>query len=86
VFVDGRSDFYGPAVGQDYVHLMTAQKDWEDLMRRYRFDVALLPVDWPLVQLLTRHGAWVVRYHDAVAVLLERIPNLGLKPARISAE
>ena len=33
VFVDGRSDFYGPEVGNEYIHLMNGQWDWEKVMR-----------------------------------------------------
>ena len=28
VFVDGRSDFYGPEIGNDYIRLMNGQWDW----------------------------------------------------------
>jgi len=72
VFVDGRSDFYGPEVGREYLDLMNAAPDWESIMTRRRFDLALVPAEWPLAQLLMRDPRWQVRYLDRQAVLLER--------------
>jgi hypothetical protein len=78
VFVDGRSDFYGPRLGQDYLALLTASPGWDRVLERYRFDMALLPRDWPLGQLMMRDPRWQVRYVDAQAVFLERHENRGL--------
>ena len=75
VFVDGRSDFYGPAIGKDYLDLLTAAPDWGRIMERYRFDLALLPSDWPLTQLMMLDSRWQVRYMDSQAVFLERHLN-----------
>jgi hypothetical protein len=72
VFVDGRSDFYGPVIGREYLDLLSAAPNWEDIAERYRFDLALLPLDWPLAQLMMRDARWQVRYLDRQAILLER--------------
>jgi len=72
VFVDGRSDFYGPEVGREYLGLLNAAPGWESVMDRYGFDLALLPTEWPLAQLLMRDGRWSAVYLDRQAVLLER--------------
>jgi hypothetical protein len=72
VFYDGRSDFYGDAVGDDYQVLLTAGRRWPEVMARYRFSVALLPLDWPLGQILERDPGWRVVDRDAQAVLLVR--------------
>ncbi len=48
VFVDGRSDFYGERLGRDYIRLLQGAYDWHSILERYRFRVALLPVDLPL--------------------------------------
>jgi hypothetical protein len=86
VFVDGRSDFYGPAIGRDYLDLLMAAPNWNRIMERYRFDVALLPSDWPLGQLLMRDPRWQVRYIDRQAVFLERHENRGLNQNPDSTE
>jgi hypothetical protein len=72
VFFDGRSDFYGPAAGDDYRTLLGAGPTWPQVMARYGFSAALLPVDWPLGRILEREPGWRVVYRDAQAVLLER--------------
>jgi hypothetical protein len=72
VFFDGRSDFYGPEVGGDYKDIVLAARRWPELFRRYRFEVALLPLDWPLGTILERDPQWQVVYRDSLAVLLVR--------------
>ena len=72
VFYDGRSDFYGDAIGDDYQVLFTAGRRSQEVMARYGFTVALLPLDWPLGQILERDPRWRVVYRDRQAVLLAR--------------
>ncbi len=86
VFIDGRSDFYGPAIGRQYLELQNAAPNWESTVNSCRFDVALLPLEWPLAQLLMRQPAWRVRYVDRQAVLLERTGNAGLNQKPDSTE
>jgi hypothetical protein len=69
VFFDGRSDFFGPAVGADYRKLMTGERPWRELLASYGFRVALLPHDWPLSTVLDREPGWRRVYEDRVAVL-----------------
>jgi hypothetical protein len=72
VFFDGRSDFYGPSLGDDYRRLQAAKGDWRPLLDRYGFDLALLPNDWPLSTFLSREPGWREIYRDPVSVLYER--------------
>jgi hypothetical protein len=80
VFFDGRSDFYGPALGADYMSLAGAQNQCVELLDRYRFDMALLPRDWPLSAVLDGDAGWKRAYRDTVATLYVRqgIPNSQL--------
>ena len=73
VFVDGRSDFYGQQVGTDYLHLVRGNYDWREILDRYGFQVALLPVDLPVTTLLKQDTDWRVVRDDHRAVILERI-------------
>lgn len=86
VFVDGRSDFYGPALGKDYLDLLSASPGWSRIVDRYRFDLALLPSDWPLGQLMLCDPRWQVRYTDGQAVFLERHDNRRLNQNPDSTE
>ncbi len=82
VFFDGRSDFYGPAVGADYKSLLQGERRWPELFAHYRFDIALLPVDWPLASILDGAPDWERVYQDSAALLFVR-RHSGLKtPAR----
>jgi hypothetical protein len=74
VFFDGRSDFYGPAIGADYRELLDAGQDWRETLRRYGFTRALLPREWPLATILGSESGWRSVYQDEVAVLFVRGP------------
>jgi hypothetical protein len=72
VFFDGRSDFYGPAIGRDYQALLSVGAGWRPTLERYGFEIALLPLDWPLGAVLERDPAWQMVYRDANSLLLVR--------------
>jgi hypothetical protein len=72
VFFDGRSDFYGEAIGDDYRVLLLAGRGSRAVMARYAFTAALLPLEWPLGQILEQDPDWRVSYRDGQAVLLVR--------------
>jgi len=79
VFIDGRSDFYGETVGGDYLHLLQGAYDWQAILNRQRFDVALLPVEWPLSSLLKQDPGWRVVRDDHRTVLFEHIGRYSQK-------
>lgn len=85
VFFDGRSDFYGPALGADYQALLSAAPQWSEIMSRYDFDIALLPTDWPLGSVLEHDPHWDLLYRDHLARLFVRRVS-GLKETRRTAE
>ena len=72
VFFDGRSDFYGPAIGADYQGLLSLAPVWRRTLDRYQFVVALLPLDWPVGDILEHDPGWRLVYRDSVSVLLVR--------------
>jgi hypothetical protein len=72
VFVDGRSDFYGPEVGNEYLRLTAAASNWRELMRKYDFNLVLLPKDTPIVQLLQTQPEWRVSADDGKRIILVR--------------
>ncbi len=73
VFIDGRSDSYGRAIAEDYLALMNGRRGWEGQFRKYQFDMALVPIDWPLVSLLDEDPAWRRVREDKVGVIYEKI-------------
>jgi hypothetical protein len=84
VFFDGRSDFYGPALGGDYKVLQGAGRKWQELLARYGFERALLPADWPLGSILQRDPDWELVYRDKQALLFAR--RTDIKKIPVSAE
>jgi len=73
VFIDGRSDFYGESLGTEYLHLLQGSYDWRAILDRHGFQVALLPVNWPLVQMLKLDPSWQVIKDDSSAILFRRL-------------
>ncbi len=73
VFLDGRSDFYGAELGEQYLRARNSHHEWQQIFERYSFDLALLPADWPLTTTIKSHPDWKVRYDDGTALLLERV-------------
>jgi hypothetical protein len=70
--MDGRSDFYGPEVGNDYLRLSNGSWDWQRLLDKYRFNLALLPTELPLSQILKLAPEWRVLEDDGKRILLAR--------------
>jgi hypothetical protein len=77
VFIDGRSDFYGPKVGGEYRRLLEGAPDWQDILKRHAFEAALLPVNWPLASLLRLDRSWQVVQQDGQAILFRHIGLVG---------
>jgi hypothetical protein len=71
VYFDGRSDFYGVEFLKEYVSLLELRRGWEEIVTKYAFTHALLPVRYSLVPALEQRG-WRKVYGDETSVLLER--------------
>ncbi len=72
VFADGRSDFYGPEVGNDYIRTTQGDYRWRRTLDRYRVDAVLAPVAWPLTTILKTDPAWHLVSDDGKAILFTR--------------
>jgi len=70
VFVDGRSDFYGPEVGDRFLRVMQGLPGWEKVIEAYRFNLVLIPVDTAAAQLLKQRPEWRVVADDGKHILL----------------
>jgi hypothetical protein len=78
VFIDGRSDFYGPAFEADYGEVLGAQYNWEAILSTNEVDTVLLAVDAPLSSALKGSPNWRVVYDDGVAIVFRAT---DLRPA-----
>ena len=85
IFVDGRSDLYCAALGQEYVKLASGKYEWERLLDRYGIEIAIVPVDWPLAELLKRNAAWRLVKDDGLGIIFEHRTPVLMK-TEVSAE
>jgi hypothetical protein len=72
VFVDGRSDFYGPVFGQAYIDVLNVKYDWEQTLAHYGVNTILMPVDAPLVGALKESRNWRVVYDDTRSIVFRK--------------
>ena len=71
-FIDGRSDYFGIKILNEYRAAYAGGEKWPELDARYHWQFALIPADWPLVLVLKRSPNWILRDQDKVALLFER--------------
>jgi hypothetical protein len=72
VFVDGRSDFYGPEFGQAYIDVLNVKYNWEQTLAHYGVNTILMPVDAPLTGALKESRNWRVVYDDTRAIVFRK--------------
>ena len=72
VFADGRFDYYGDDLGNEHLCLMSGCERWRELMEKWNFNIALLPRNWPLIDLLKSLPQWRVIDQDKTAILLRK--------------
>ncbi|HEX8985638.1 MAG TPA: hypothetical protein VF767_09410 [Bryobacteraceae bacterium] len=78
VFMDGRSDFYGPEIGKLYLRILYGDPKGREALDRYGVSVVLAARSWPLAHQLRANEGWRVVEEDSSAVLFARS---GLAPA-----
>ncbi len=76
VFVDGRSDFYGPEFEAEYAGVSGVRYDWEDILTVRGVDTVLLAVDAPLAGALKASANWQVLFDDGIAIVFHRSPRI----------
>ncbi|HUS06110.1 MAG TPA: hypothetical protein VMZ52_07440 [Bryobacteraceae bacterium] len=72
VFVDGRSDFYGPSLGREYLAAVQGEYRWKSILDKYRIDLVIAPSEWPLATLLQQSAEWRLLSDTGKQLLLER--------------
>ncbi len=72
IFFDGRSDFFGKEVADDYLQVLNGQYGWDRTIERYRFDAALVPQQSAIASLLRLAPGWRIVAQDSQAVLFDR--------------
>ncbi len=78
VFVDGRSDFYGPELMNTYMNTIGIHHGWKTTIRRYGINTVLLPVREPLSGALKESRDWKPVYDDGVAIIFEAVEQAAV--------
>ncbi|MGD0578517.1 MAG: hypothetical protein ABSC08_06275 [Bryobacteraceae bacterium] len=71
VFVDGRSDFYGPKFGEDWLRIANNRYDWQQQLDKFSVNTVLLPGDSPLASTMKETIRWHVVYDDGAAIIFQ---------------
>jgi len=70
-FFDGRSDFYGDGMIGKYQHIMSAQYDCEELLKKFSIDGVLVKTDQPLATVLKRSQDWKLLFDNGSAIIFQ---------------
>jgi len=84
VAVDGRADVYGDQFIKDYLRVYEGAADWEAKFERLAVDLAVLPLDAPIRQLLLENGRFRELYRDKHYSVLQRAT--AHDPARLAGQ
>jgi hypothetical protein len=82
VAVDGRADMYGDQFIEEYLQLYQGAADWQAKFKRLGVDLAVLPLDAPIRQLLLENGRFREIYRDKHYSVLQ--PAAERDPGRVA--
>ncbi len=85
VFIDGGTDFYGPALTRTWTMIGQLQPYWRDSLARFGVDLALVPPGSGFAHELLREPGWRLHDCDATAALLEKSNGLAMGRAHAAA-
>lgn len=75
VFMDARHNYYGEAIGNEFLTVAHGLPGWRKVQERYDFEAYLWPADTPLEAILSESPEWRVLDRDSRAVLFVRSPD-----------
>ncbi len=85
VFMDGRSDFYGPIFGKKYLDVLQVNYGWEKTLANFGVDTILMPPAAPLTGALKESARWRVVYDDGVSVVFRSAGKTVKAPVSVTA-
>lgn len=81
VFLDGRSDFFGPELVGEYLAVWNGRHDWEQILDRRACDAVLVPVSAPVAGHLKLSPNWGLLEDDGQAILFLRRAGAAAPPS-----
>lgn len=73
ILVDDRHDLYGDEFFKQYLKVVKVEPGWREALAQTNAELVLLPVRAPLAAALQPEKNWREQYHDAVAIVFERV-------------
>ncbi len=73
VFIDGRSDFFGPELGRQYLEMVNGSAAWRRHFDQYQINLVLLPRNSDLGGQLQIDPAWQTIHSDELSIVYRRI-------------
>lgn len=72
VFIDGRNDFFGKELVEEFNRVDQLKPDWAPVLEQYRVGWTILPPSHPLHALLATDAGWTNVFRDEVAWIYSR--------------
>jgi len=72
VFIDGRNDFYGKELVDEFNTVDLTKPGWAAVLEKYEVGWTILPPKHPLNALLSLDAGWTNAFHDEVALIYTR--------------
>jgi hypothetical protein len=76
VFTDGRSDFYGPKFGSDFLDVLQGSWRWEAVLNQYHVQTALVRTAAPLAATMKASSRWRLIHDDGIANVFRRADSI----------
>jgi hypothetical protein len=71
IFMDGHTHIYGEALTREYETVVLLGEGWEDVLKKYQIQWAIVRAHAPIAQKLKANG-WEILYQDETAVILRK--------------
>jgi hypothetical protein len=75
IFIDGRSDFFGKDLSEQYLQLLNGRPGWADVLRRHNVEVVFVPAQSATASLLRLREDWTLVDEADGAALFRQIRN-----------
>jgi hypothetical protein len=72
VFIDDRHDFYGELYLKDYLKVVHAQPNWQQVLDKWHANLLILPTSSKISDALRESPEWRVTFSDSTATVFER--------------
>lgn len=73
IFIDGRSDFFGKDLSEEYLQVLNGKPGWADVLRRHNVDLVFVPAQSATASLLHLSEDWILVEETEESALFRQI-------------